>query len=415
MKMKRREFISKSALIGLAPSFNIRNNFPFMKDLESGNTYPSPILDIQSVIELPIIIQKIEILESVGQRFIVVTSKEGLQGITVLNFRMEFLLPILQKLIQPFFIGKDARDIEQILDTIAHDRGVYKYSGIPLFNCIGQIEIAVMDLLGKAVGIPASDFFGKRIRSEIPMYVSSLTRETSPEEEVANLQRQLAETGAKAIKVKVGGRMSRNADAAPGRSENLIHLIRKTFGDDLSIYADANSSFDLQEGLKMAGFLEENGVSIFEEPCYWEDYASNQKIASSLKTMKLAGGEQDTSYLRWRDIAQNKVYHVLQPDLYYNGGLTRAFYVEKLAIANGLSIAPHSPKDDPLAAPFFQFASFSPILEGYQEFPGGKKKHPDWYYPHFDIENGFIKVPSGPGLGLEYDDSIFKKAKIINS
>ncbi|WP_291786878.1 mandelate racemase/muconate lactonizing enzyme family protein [Cecembia sp.] len=413
--MKRREFISKSALIGLSPRIDLRNTFSNLYKEENGNTYPNHILDIRSVIKFSVIIQKIEILENVGNRFIVVTSKDGIQGITVLNFRMEFLLPILQKLIQPFFIGKDARDVEQILETIAHDRGVYKYSGIPLFNCIGQIEIAVMDLLGKTAGIPTSDFFEKRIRNEIQMYVSSLTRESSPEEEVTNLQKQLAETGAKAVKVKVGGRMRRKADAAPGRSENLIRLLRKTFGDGLTIYADANSSFDLQEGLKMAGILEENGISIFEEPCYWEDYASNQKIAASLKTMKLAGGEQDTSYLRWRDIAQNKVYHVLQPDLYYNGGMLRAFYVEKLAIANGLRLAPHSPKDDPLAAPFFQLASVSAILEGYQEFPGGKKKYPDWYYPHFDIENGFIKVPTGPGLGLEYDYSIFKNAKIINS
>lgn len=76
---------------------------------------------------------------------------------------------------------------------------------------------------------------------------------------------------------------------------------------------------------------------------------------------------------------------------------------------------PYSPKDDPLAAPFFQLALVSSILEENQEFPGGKKKHPDWYYPHFNIENGFIKVPTGPGLGLEYDDFIFKKSKIINS
>ena len=412
--MKRRKFLYNSTLIALAPNTGLRSTFNGSAGKENNN-YPLPILDIPSVIKTSIIIQKIEILEAIGQRFIVVTSKEGIQGITVLNFRMEFLLPILQKLIQPFFIGKDARDLEQILETIAHDRGVYKYSGIPLFNCIGQMEIAVMDLLGKAAGIPASEFYGKRIRTEIPMYVSSLTRETSPEEEVSNLQNQLSETGAKAVKVKVGGRMSRNADASPGRSENLIRLLRKTFGDDLTIYADANSSFDFQEGMKMAAFLEDNGIAIFEEPCYWEDYASNQKIASSLKFMKLAGGEQDTSYLRWRDIAQNKVYHVLQPDLYYNGGLTRAFYVEKLAIANKLRIAPHSPKDDPLAAPFFQFASVSPILEGYQEFPGGKKKYPDWYYPHFDIEDGFIKVPTGPGLGLEYDNSIFDNAKTINS
>lgn len=83
--------------------------------------------------------------------------------------------------------------------------------------------------------------------------------------------------------------------------------------------------------------------------------------------------------------------------------------------ANGLHIGPHSPKDDPLTAPFFQFASVSPILEGYQEFPGRKKKYPDWYHPYFDIENGFVKVPVGPGLGLEYDIAIFQNDKKIKT
>jgi L-alanine-DL-glutamate epimerase-like enolase superfamily enzyme len=411
--MKRRDFIAKSALAAFIPAADFGHNIinPFKQ--EAGGTYPAPILNVKDQVRNPVIIQKIEILEAVGQKFIIVTSKDGQQGITLLNFRMEYLMPILQGMLAPFFIGKDARDIEQILDTILHDRSIYKYSGIPLFNPLGQIEIAVMDLLGKSAGIPASDLFGKRIRTEIPMYVSSLTRETSPEEEVANLEKQLSETGAKAIKVKVGGRMSRNADAAPGRSEKLIPLIRQKLGDDLTVYADANSSFDEAEGIKMASLLEDHGVAIFEEPCYWEDYESNRKVAASLRKMKLAGGEQDTSYLRFKDICERDVYHVLQPDLYYNGGLLRAFYVEKLAIKHQKTIAPHSPKDDPLAAPFFQFASVSTILEGFQEFPGGVKKHPDWFFPHFDIKDGKVKVPTGPGLGLEYDQGIFLNAKKI--
>ncbi|WP_194776782.1 mandelate racemase/muconate lactonizing enzyme family protein [Pararhodonellum marinum] len=408
--MKRRKFIHHVAGITLASSL-IPQSMQATQgrpDVQDSPHYPAPILDLHQWLKSPVIIDQIEIKEAVGQQFILIRSKEGVQGITVLNFRMAYFLPVLQDLLQPFFMGRDARDIETILDEIAHARVVYKYSGIPLFNPLGHIEIAIMDLLGKTAGLPASTFFGKRIRHEIPMYVSSLTRETSPEEEVANLQKQLSETGAKAIKIKVGGRMSKNADAAPGRSEQLIPLIRKILGEELTVYADANSSFDQEEGIKMAKFLEEHGVAIFEEPCYWEDYASNRKVAETLTTMKLAGGEQDTSYLRWRDIAETGVYHVLQPDLYYNGGLLRAFYVEKLAKAHGRTMAPHSPKDDPLAAPFFQFASVSPLLEGFQEFLGGKKQYPDWYFPHFDIFNGQIKVPEGPGLGLEYDMGIFK-------
>jgi L-alanine-DL-glutamate epimerase-like enolase superfamily enzyme len=402
MKMDRRVFcgLIMSGIPGLVLSSNLDISKVYPNE---SSHYPDPILDTHKWIHSPVVIQSIEVKEAYGQKFLIVTSNEGQKGITILNFRMEYFMPVLEKLLIPFFLNRDARDIEEILDQIAHERTVYKYSGIPLFNPLGHIEIAVLDLLGKTAGMPSSDFFGKRIRNEIPMYVSSLTRETSPEEEVANLEKQLAETGAKAVKIKVGGRMSKNADAAPGRSENLVLLARKLLGEEITIYADANSSFDLDQGLRMAAFLEDHGVAIFEEPCYWEDYESNRKIAATLSRMKLAGGEQDTSYMRFKEIAEKKVYHVLQPDLYYNGGLTRAFYVERLAERNGLTMAPHSPKDDPLAAPFFQFASVSPILEGFQEFPGGKKKYPEWYYPHFDINDGFVKVPEGPGLGLEYD------------
>lgn len=370
---------------------------------ESDLIYPRPILNLREIIATPVILESIDIKRAVGQEFVVIKSTDGVQGITLVNFRMEHLMPIFDGLLKPFFIGKDARDLEEILDLIAHDRSVYKYSGIPLFNPLGQIEIAIWDLLGKTVGIPASSFFGKRIRSEIPMYVSSLTRETSPVEEVDILQKQLQETGAKAIKIKVGGRMSRNRDASVGRTDELLPLLRKQLGDDLIIYADANSSYDVNTGIEVASFLESFGVSIFEEPCYWEDYEGNAKVRASLKKMKLAGGEQDTSYLRFMDLAKNHVYDVLQPDLYYNGGLLRAFYVEKMAIKYGRTIAPHSPKNDPLAAPFFQFASVSSVLEGFQEFPGGKKIYPNWYFPHFEIKEGKIQVPTGPGLGLEYD------------
>lgn len=411
--MDRREFVVKSLLSG---SMSLMGSFPQQGHSQSTTQEFSvidPILNLKSKIKEPVWISRIEILDCFKQKFIVVTSKEGMKGITVLNFRMEYFMAVMEDLLVPFFIGQDARDIEKILDTITHSRLVYKYSGIPLFNPIGQIEIAVMDLLGRAANAPVSSFFGTRIRHKIPMYISSLTRESSPEEELETLQKYIYETGAKAIKIKVGGRMSRNADASPDRSKRLLPLLRKHLDGGITIYADANSSYDAEEGIKMAKFLQDYGVAIFEEPCYWEDYESNRIVAASLTSMKLAGGEQDTSYHRWSDICKNKVYHILQPDLYYNGGIIRAFYVEQLAKHYGLGIAPHSPKDDPLAAPFFQFASVSSVLEGFQEFPGGKKKYPGWYFPHFDIENGHVNVPQGVGLGLDYDSDIFEKGTVI--
>jgi L-alanine-DL-glutamate epimerase-like enolase superfamily enzyme len=410
--MKRRRFIQSAATASLA-SLAVPTLTSAHTVISSEQPYPNHVLDIKRYLKEPVIIKSIDIVKTQGERFVVVTSTEGIKGITLLNFRMEFFIPVLKGMLTPFFIGKDARDIEQIIHHILHSRSIYKYSGIPLFNSLGHIEISIMDLLGKAANMPSGMFFGKRIRNELPMYVSSLTRDTSPEEEVDILKRQLAETGAKAVKIKIGGRMSRNQDASAGRTEKLVPLTRKVLGDQITIYADANSSYDANQGIKVAKMLEEYGVAIFEEPCYWEDYESNRKVAASLKKMKLAGGEQDTSYLRFKDIVKNKVYHILQPDLYYNGGILRTFYVAQLAATNKLTVAPHSPKADPLAAPFFQFASVATNLEGFQEYPGGKKQFPNWYFPHFDINDGKVKIPDGPGLGLSYDEAIWKNAETI--
>ncbi len=411
--LPRRDFLKSSglALGALAAGGCVQQTAEAPPATDHPPHYPAHVLDLKKHLPDPVVVRSFAVLKTVGETFLTATSDDGLTGITLLNFRMAHFMPVMQQLLIPFFEGKDARGIEALVDHVLHQRTVYKYSGIPLFNALGHIEICLMDLLGKAAGMPAGLFFGEKTRSSLPMYVSSLTRETSPEQEVENLGKQLAETGSKALKVKVGGRMSKNKDAAPGRTEQLIPLLRKHLGDSVTIYADANSSFDVAEGIRTAAFLEDHGVAIFEEPCYWEDYAANKKVADTLKTMKLAGGEQDTSYLRFREIIENRVYHIVQPDVYYNGGMLRTWYVGQMAAAHGMGIAPHSPKADPLAAPFFQFASVAPKLEGFQEHPGGKKKFPDWYQPHFDIADGMIKVPDGPGLGLEYDADIWKNAE----
>jgi L-alanine-DL-glutamate epimerase-like enolase superfamily enzyme len=226
------------------------------------------------------------------------------------------------------------------------------------------------------------------------------------------LSRQLNITGAKAVKIKVGGRMT-SVESVPGRTKNIVLLARKNWGDSITIYADANGSYLPDEGIKVGKMLEDNGVKIFEEPCAWEDNAANKKVADALKKMKLAGGEQDTSLPRFQSLINNRVYDVLQPDLYYNGGLLRCIQVARMAAKAGRTVAPHSPKADPLEAAMLQFASVVPNLEGFQEYPSNSNKQPAWYEPHFEVKNGVLTIPTGPGLGVTYDDAIWKKAEKI--
>jgi L-alanine-DL-glutamate epimerase-like enolase superfamily enzyme len=361
----------------------------------------------------PVVIESLELVRTQKKIFVHVRAKGSEQiGMTVCNERMDNLYSLFKGLIIPFYVGKDAREIVALSEDVFIDERNYKYGGMPFWNCAGSVEIAIWDLLGRIAKQPVHQFLGQKLRNEVPAYLSSLTRDTTAEQETTFLQQKMAEMGAKAVKIKVGGRM-KNTSKDEARTQAFVPLARKTFGDAVTIYADANGSYTPEEGIRIAKLLEDNGIDIFEEPCAFENYAGNRQVNKTLNTMKLAGGEQDTSWFRWLDIVETDVYSVLQPDLYYNGGIVRALKVAHLAAAHGKFFAPHSPKADPLHAPFSQVMAVAPAVYGFQEYPSKAAKQPAWYAPHIVVKNGALPILEGVGLGIEYDKTIFEKAERI--
>ena len=149
-------------------------------------------------------------------------------------------------------------------------------------RALTAIEMAMLELLGKATGRPVADFFGGVIRRDIPIYVASGTRGNTPEDEVERLKKLVADSGAKALKFRLGGRMSRNVDSLPGRSEALIPLARKAFGDQFTLYADANSSYDVANSIRIGRMMQEHGYGFFEEPVPFDDLWGTKEVADAL-------------------------------------------------------------------------------------------------------------------------------------
>lgn len=405
--MNRRAFLQTTAVTGAG--------FSFMNSLWAAGTNQETIAPnafrVFEFLKEPVIIQSADLLQWKKNFFVVVTDTNGNKGITLCNARMEFLSGIFNGLVAPFFVKKDARAIEQLVDDVYKEERNYKFSGMPFWNCVGHIEVAVWDLLGKIAKKPVHALLGTKTRNELPMYLSSLTRDNKAEEEINKILPALEATGCKAVKVKVGGRMGTDAKAEQ-RSYEIIKLLRSKASPTLVIYADANSSFDVKEGIKMGKFLEGHGVDIYEEPCPWEDFESNRKVNTALKKIKIAGGEQDTSYHRFEWYCKNNGLDVLQPDTFYNGGIIRTLRVAQLCKQYNKHFAPHSPKADAMEAPFLHLMSVAPNVYGYQEFPlsGVGKQQENWWGPHYELKNGVLKVSDNAGLGIEYDETIFKEA-----
>ncbi|WP_373551598.1 mandelate racemase/muconate lactonizing enzyme family protein [Haliscomenobacter sp.] len=405
--MQRRSFFQKGFIGATAFAF-----LPQFRAEASPNTEPLltwPVPDLKAVLPNKVLIDSIELLK-VDQYLLMVVRSNGQIGITQCNDRMPHLVSLLKGLVLPHFIGFDARDLVQLVDNAYRLNSNYKYTGMPLWNCIGSVEIAIWDLLGRIAQKPVHQLLGTAVRSNYPVYISDWSREGDPAAIIEVLQEKLKATGAKGVKIKIGGRMVNTPENA-AQTRRFVPALRKGLGDAITIYADANGSYNVKEGIEAGRLLEDHGVAIFEEPCNFEDEEGMRQINKALKKVVLAGGEQDSSLFRFRRLAQNKVYDILQPDLYYNGGIMRTLQVSAMASHYGLKgIAPHTPKADPLIAPFWQVAAVAPNLFGFQEFVYDAKSVKPTWYSKIEAKEGVVEIPTRPGLGIDYDLSILAKA-----
>ncbi len=371
------------------------------------------MLDLHQCFSSPVTIASIEILRGDGRYFVRSTSTDGAVGIANANDRFALVWPIAKQLVVPYFVGKDARDLGSLVDGVYLTKSNYKLAGLALWICVGCVELSLFDLLGKLAGKSVGALLGGAIRREIPIYLSSGARDTTPEHEIEWLSQRLAETQARAVKLKVGGRMSSNADASPGRSEKLVALARRAWGDGVTLYVDANGSYDAATAIEVGHMLEAHGVALFEEPCPFDEYEQTKQVADVL-AMMVSGGEQDTSMARFRWMIQHRGVDMIQPDLIYNGGFIRCLRVARMAQAAGIWITPHCPRADPNTAYMLHLASVVPNLGPFQEYRAqGPQPSPWWGAPSFKARDGAVQVPTGPGLGVEYDPAMWTRAEVI--
>jgi L-alanine-DL-glutamate epimerase-like enolase superfamily enzyme len=243
----RRKFLQCSTAGALAFAAELRaDNGDEVPDDVLDRAAAAPVLDVESFTS-PVVIESMELLRN-GRTFLVrVRSRDGAEGVAIPNAsRLMDAYPIFLNRVAPFCIGKDARRWEQHLWELYRYKSNYKFQGLAFWVCVAAAELAVLDLLGKLGNKSIGELLGGVRRREIAVYRASGNRGNRPEEEVEVLKKLVAETGAKAVKFRVGGRMSRNADSLPGRSEALIPLVRKAFGEEIAIYADSNSSYDAE-------------------------------------------------------------------------------------------------------------------------------------------------------------------------
>ncbi len=372
----------------------------------------TPVLKLDSL-KQPVVVASIELLR-VEKTFLLRTrSKDGVEVVTVPHQeKLNVAWPVLLKNVIPTFIGKDARQIESLLWDVYRAGSNYKMQGLLFWVAVAAVEMALLELMAQTAKRPLADFFGGTLRRDIAVYFASGNRGNTPEVEIGHLQKLVAGSGVKALKFRLGGRMSRNADVPADRTVKLVPLARKSFGDAMTLYGDSNSSYDAREGIRIGRLLEEHRYGFYEEPCEFDDLWGTKEVADAL-TIPVAGGEQEYSLHRWKWMIAHRAVDIVQPDLHYGGGFIRATQVARMAAAAGMTVVPHMSGGGLGYVDVVQFASFTPNVGPHMEFKGNASLPVACDTSSLKCENGIVRCPAGPGLGVTLDPAFIARAKPV--
>lgn len=295
-----------------------------------------------------------------------------------------------------YLIGKDPRDV------VHHWQAMYRhafYRGGPvLTSVLSGIDQALWDIKGKALGVPVYELLGGPTRSRVRVYAHV---KNDPE----TLLQRKAE-GFRAFKTGV----LNSTDSGIIASRQFIREAGETFaalreagGDDVDIGIDFHGAISPQNAKLLIKELEPYQPFFIEEPVACQNVDVMAEIARGTH-LPIATGERIFTKWGFREILEKQGATILQPDLCHAGGITEVRLIAGMAEAYYAAIAPHNPLGPISLAAGVQLAASIPnfLCQEQVSLGEGYLKQP------FEVEDGYLKLPTGPGLGIEVDEEALK-------
>ena len=321
----------------------------------------------------------------------------------------------VEDVLAPLVVGEDPFNLDAIAQKVATTLDRAGWTGDFGMQAWSGLEVALWDVMGKAVGRPVSQLLGGRVRDRVMAYATGLYYvPTAPDPTAARQQEAhgYLEAGFRAMKMKIGGLM-------PNLDLREVAAIRQVTGNEVLLMVDANCAYDSRTAIQIGRHLDSMGISWFEEPVQRGNLEGYLEVRRALN-LPITGGEHLGSLDAFREYVSRRVVDVLQPDIANCGGLSAARRIAALAQAFHVRVFPHVWGTPIAVAAGLHFAATLPSMpltvmptplaqEPLFEFDS--TPHPirdamltDALRPH----DGWIAVPDGPGLGVEFDREILR-------
>jgi len=321
-------------------------------------------------------------------------------------------------MLKPYLIGKDPLDIETILLSIRHLTGPGRYAG---GYC--AVDIALMDIAGKALGVPCWKLLGEKVRDKIEIYADCPT--VLKEENLRLMMKRRFDLGLKHYKIDLTPALLENIDGTfannvPTRKGleiwgEHVQTARQIIGNDVKLGADHFGNMTVDSGIELGNFLADPkyNIAYIEDVIHFTKFNSvnlNKQITAGSKTPTL-NGEDIFSLENFRPWIEHNAVDIIHPDLLTSGGMIETRKIAEYAYQFGIKTMMHC-ASSPVGVmanvhtaatirEFISLESHTIEMPWVNDLVSG--------IPKPIIRNGVISVPDTPGLGIEFNDEVAEK------
>lgn len=326
-----------------------------------------------------------------------VHTDEGLVGLG--EATSPFTTPVIQKILEehiiPQLIGEDPTNIERLLAKIMATGLSWVLNGST--QAVAAVEMALWDLAGKAVGKPVHKLLGGLYRSKIPFgaYLFNGTPE-----QMATDASEFVKQGITTVKMKVGIDMMGDIER--------VRAVREAVGPNVQIIVDPNQSWTLGTAVRQIRKMAEFDLMFIEQPVKKDDLEGMRYVRHTAG-VPIGANESVTTPSTALEVIRREAADLLVTDVEVAGGIWALKKIAHIAEAAGLPVIGHSGGELGIAtAALLHVVASSPSFI----YPN------DTYYYYmaddiitepFEMKNGVISVPNGPGLGIELDEEKVEK------
>jgi galactonate dehydratase len=310
------------------------------------------------------------------------------------------------KELESYLIGQDPLKIEHHWQAMY--RGGFYRGGPILVSAISGIEQALWDIKGKYYNLPIYEMLGGTCREKIRMYAHCHGETIDEAVELALLRKS---QGFTAIKIALDAPVQIVDNFSyVEKQEARLAAIRDAVGKEMDIAIDFHGRVSPAMAIRLAAAFEPYYPMFIEEPCLPENVDAMVRVANST-TIPIATGERLFTKWGFREVLEKQAVSIVQPDLCHAGGIFEARKIAAMAETYYGAVAPHNPLGPISLAACLQLDACTPnfliqehpTLDDKGDIGNGFLKTP------FKIEDGYISIPRGPGLGIELDEDALQE------